>query len=318
MLLKIIEEFKEIIPNLDASIQDLDDFDPYINTAEDWLKRDILGKALYDHLNSDSGMQTGEIYNRCREVIALHAYLNAMPDFDVIQTSTGLGVINNKDFAPASKDRAAKLAENINKRLDLAIEDLIDFLIGSPSEYFDKWKESSAHNKIYETLVYSARDFSEYYDIQDNRTLYISIKNDLKAVEQTKISEKISTAFLNELKTKQKEYKLTEKINAIFPSLKYAIIYYAMSSAMSTERITVFGNTVKLSGPNNAFTRMENRKLQEDFNKLGNEFLQKVVNHLKKNADDYPTYKESDEYARETYSGWANDDQTDPIFVGPS
>ena len=318
MLLRTIEEFKTYITNLDAGFEDLEYFQPHLNTAEDWLKREIIGSELYNHLNTTSGMLTGEIYDRCREVIALQAYINALDELDVIQTPTGLGVINTNNYAPASRDRSKKLIQSLKSRLDIATEDLIDYLIGSDKEYLDRWKESEAHSKIYNVLVYCARDFSEYYNIYDNRSVYLNIRNDLKAVELTKIADRISSAFLNEIKTKQKEYQLTEKINQILPELKLAEVYYAMSSAVYSGRIMIKDNTIELSGPDNAFTRATNRKLQADFFTLGNEFLRKVVNHLKKNIDDYPTYKESDAYARETYSGYTNDNETDPIFVGPS
>jgi hypothetical protein len=318
MLLTTIDQFQDIIPNLDAGFEDLTFFQPYINTAEDWIKRDIIGENLYNDLNTASGDNSGEIYNKCRSVIALYSYFLAIPDLDVIQTNAGLGVVNNQDFAPASKERTKKLQENIQKRMNVAIEDLIDYLIGSDSTYFNKWKESSAHDKIYSVLVYSTRDFSEYYDLYDNRTLYLALRNEIKAVERTKIAGKISQAFLNQLKTAQKDYELNEKHNAILPDLKYAIIYYAMSSALYSEKISMQGNTALLHIPNDPFIRANNRQRQSDFYSLARQFLDKVINYLNNNIDDYSTYADSDEYARQTYSGWENDDETDPIFVGPS
>ncbi|MCF8232817.1 MAG: hypothetical protein K9J27_11570 [Bacteroidales bacterium] len=318
MLVTTIDQFRRVLPNLDASWDSTEDLTIYIESAERWLKNEILGQELYDYLNTTSGTQEGEIYTLCRNVIVLHSYLLGQPDLDTIQTKQGLGVVNNQQFSPASRDRSSNLLENVKKRLDTEVEELIEYLEGSPQEYKDKWKGSPAHEKIFETLVYSSRDFSEYYEIFDNRRLFLKLRSDLKAVETTRLANEISQAYLDELRDKQKDGQLTEKETAILPRLKYADVYLAMASALYTERISIKDDTIELTGPNSAFTRSANRKIQQDFYRLGGQLINEVVTYLNDHIDEYPTYADSDVYARKTYDGWVNDDETDPMFVSPS
>jgi len=274
---------------------------------------------LYDYLNEASGTHEGTIYEYCRKISALHAYYNAIPDLDTIQTTTGLGIINNQNYSPASQERVKNLRHNIRRRLDTAIEDVIAYLPGTEKEYLDKWKGSQAHEKIFSVLVFSARDFSEHIELDDDRIVYQRLRGDMQDAEMFIVGRHVSAELLEDVREKQKDFVLTKKENAILYKLKHAIVNYAFADALYRERISIDDGTIMLNGPDNPGTRAANRKLKDDYTKTATKSLNDVITYMKEHLDDYPKYKESDAYIRYAdYQGWINDDTDDPFFVSPT
>lgn len=319
MILITIEQFKEVITNLDSNFEDITEFQTYIDSAEDWLKREIIGEELYNYLQSDSGPQGGEIFRKVRKPIALYAYLLAIPYLDVIQTKQGMGVVNTNNISPASKDRVNKVKEALKADLDYSVEDLIEYLETAENTIKEKWQASSAYSKIFDVLVYSVRDFSDYIELNNNRRLFMKMKSSMITVHKNVIAKAISENYLNELVGKQSSGELEEADTAIIENLKHAICLFTISKGLDNLSVMITtGGLVKEYeiGSTSAASEVQVNMLRRSYDKDANDLLRLVIDHMHDNIDNYPTYADSKEYARKTYTGYENEEDSS-LFVSP-
>jgi hypothetical protein len=109
MILKTLDDFTRVIPTA-AGTEHFEDFEPYIQSAELWVKYNILGKTLYDAIDSGTIIDDN-LMRLCQNVIGNHAYWDAIPFLDVIQTESGFAVISASGKVPASKERVERLRD---------------------------------------------------------------------------------------------------------------------------------------------------------------------------------------------------------------
>lgn len=115
------------------------------------LTEQLVGAELIDHLNAveydvTTTPFTNEeslIYDMTRYICA-SAYYDAIPQLDLVLTSTGFGIVSNANVAPASADRVEKLRKRMEEMRDIYYDMLLDRL-----RTWESWSTTlPAYNEI--------------------------------------------------------------------------------------------------------------------------------------------------------------------------
>lgn len=122
------EELRLYIPNafrnniLGASSL-FDKILPFIMASEEWVVNEILGSENFDYYSGDK-----YIMEDARRVVALDAYMSALPSLDVVVSHNGVGVVETNTLKPASKAKMDALYSSLSKDVDTFICALIKTL----------------------------------------------------------------------------------------------------------------------------------------------------------------------------------------------
>ena len=317
MIIKTLDQFKVEIPTA-ASVENFADVLPYILSAEMWLKNHILGDELYTFLADDESStgENDELLRLCSSVISNHAYWDAIPFLDVIHTDSGFAVISANNKVPASKERVERLRAQCLLRRDSEIELLISYLEGN-EQYWDMWKSTEAFGNMFDSLIPTLEIFRKYHHIADRATLD-KLRGAIVTVQNTTVAETISKAYVDELVEAQKDNDFTPYDEAILHMLRDAIVKLSLAWGIESMSINIDTNgAITLKGQDNfvgaiaADARLQMYK--QSFEKAGKQMLDRVVDYMVNNIDDYETFADSNEYAARITSGFENSEDS-PIF----
>lgn len=223
MILKTLDQFKLAVPTAQA-IENFGDVEPYIRSAELWIKNQVLGKDLYDLVNADDS-STGEhdeLILLAQSVIGNHSFWDAIPFLDLVLTNNGFAVISAQNKVPASKERVDRLRENCLVRRDSEVELLIAFLEDHP-EYHDDWKGSPAYSVMTDCLIRTATELAQYGNWEGTRRDFLKLRPKLIQETMTRLESVFSKDYIDELIEKQRDGDVTSSDTKIITLLKYAL-----------------------------------------------------------------------------------------------
>lgn len=212
MILTTIDQFAAAVPTA-VGVEKFEDVKPYLESAELWLKTHILGKTLYDSIaeslesSSGPGADAG-LVKLCRNVIANHAYWDAVPFLDVVHTNQGFAVISANNKVPASKERVERLRAQCLIRRDSEVENLIDYL-EQTAAYHDDWKGSPAYSILSDCLIQTARELEIYAEWEGTRKDFLKLRPKLVQETMTLLEPLFSKDYIEELIEKQRDDDLT-------------------------------------------------------------------------------------------------------------
>lgn len=275
MLLKTETQFIKVIPT--AASGSFEDMETYLESAEYWIKKEILGVQLYNLLDTASDDHT-ELLGHALNVIALKAYYEGIPFLDLTQTANGFAVVKNATQAPASKERVAKLRTQTDIRRGNETEVLIEFLEDHP-DYHDEWKGALAYSLLTDCLIQSTRELKRFASWNGNREDFMKLKPDLIAKTALDIEPIISKDFIDLLIEQRRDNELTVDNIRVLEMIQYAL------------GALVGGNPTQ-----------------------GKRLLDDVVTYLDKNLGLFSVYASSSEYTERQVPGYQNT-QDSPIFV---
>lgn len=325
MILSSLVQFQHAIPTA-AGVTEWEELLTFVESAEQWLKRNVLGKNFYDNIileietgGSGSGdpLATTELLLFCRVIVANHAYWDAIPFLDVIHTDAGFGVIQSQNRTPASKERIERLRAQCLLRRDAAIEDLIAYLYEN-DQFADLWKGDSVFDDMFGSLLPTLEIFRKYNNIADRATLD-KIRPAIIAVQNTILADSISQEYVDELVEKQKDNDFTPADNNIIPMLRDALAKLAIAHGVDDLSVIVDSTGILRSYQIGVSSFADEARLslyKNQYYNTGKKLLEKLVNYIHNNIDDYPTYVISDVYTALVTSGYENDTD-DSIYCSP-
>lgn len=273
MILHDLNLFEKYIPT--AAGSDLEDLRPYLEEADDWLRYDIFGTDLYAYLEAKSKEDLPEV-KAAMLVVCLYAYSSAIPFLDVIQTENGFAIISNTNVVPASKERVDRLVAQVEKRLSSALDTLITIVLRT-EDLLTLWKKQDFLFLRHSEIVFLTTRELSYHSVNKVATykdLYSSHSHILSL--QVELEKYVSADYLKELLVKRAGGTLSDPDKKIFPQLQVIIGLYLQ---------------------------------KRDPYKV----IEKVVNLMVSNPDDYPAYIASEEY-RLKISGKYENKRQDPTF----
>lgn len=149
-----------------------------------------LGKELVALLAGDS-LDEGHAQLVARVVPALVnlTYLESVPFFNLVLTSTGFGVVSNQNVAPASMDRVRDLKSACLEAANEGISQLLQFLEENPLE---GWNFCSLCPG---SLIPDTDAFNEATGLFIPRIHFVEVKPFLQLYERTTLVQAISGEF---------------------------------------------------------------------------------------------------------------------------
>jgi len=220
MILKTLTDFQNVIPTA-AGTENFSDFEPYVRSAELWIKNNILGKALYDRIDAES-IEDPDLVRLCQNVIGNHAYWDAIPFLDVIHTESGFAVISAAGKVPASKERVERLRDQCLTRRDNEVEFLITYL-EEQTELHDDWKGSPAYSVMTDCLIRTATELKQYGQWEGSRRDFLQLRPKMIQETMIRLEPLFSKDYIEELIEKQRDGDITGDDLKVLVLLKYAL-----------------------------------------------------------------------------------------------
>lgn len=279
MILNNLEQFKAAIPTA-LDVDKFEDLKAYIASGEMWLKLQVLGKSLYDAINDPESTGPGadqDLLRLCRNVIANHAYWDAIPFLDLVHTNAGFGVISANNKVPASKERVDRLREQCLIRRDTEAEYLIQ-LLEDKTEYHDLWKSSVTYTILSECLIQTSRELQKYAEWSGSRAEFLKLKPRLIHETITRIEPLFSKELIEELIELQRDDDMDLDKQRVTLMLKQAL-------------------GCIISGKSNQ----------------GSTIMWDALRYIDENPDSFTSYFDSREYLSRSNPGYTNTSDS-PLF----
>lgn len=275
MIITTIEQLKQHIATVTSN--DIDQYKPYLKTAETWLYREILGLEMKPYVVEDEP----ELFDLAASVVSHKAYLEAIPFIDLIQTESGFAVVRNDNLAPASPERVKALTASTAQKLDEAVEDLLEWLeLQTDSELEIIWKTSKSYTLINDNYVRSIRQFREFGEWAGSRIDWIRFRPKLVAARKLKIEPVISVEQSLAIIEALRDDDVNAAMIAILDDLRFALAAYALDDA-----------------------------------EKGHSFISRVRDYMIAHPDDFPQFKASAIYTKYLASLEVRDTTEDPFMV---
>lgn len=276
MLVNSIDQFAAVIPTA-VSIQSFDDLKTYVKSGETWLKANVIGSELYDHIcaSLDTSSSSSSDYDEylvelCRNVICNHAYWDAIPFLDLVHSSAGFGVIQNNNLVPASKDRVAALRAHSLERRDNEAETLIAYL-ESHTAYYQYWKSSSAFSVLSDSIITTATELAIYAEWFGSRKDFLKLRPKIVQLTISLLYPVFSKAYITELIDMQRDDDISVDDSVVLIMLKQAIGSAIIGNMEATRRS-----------------------------------IEDAINFVENNKESFPTIVESREYLARSAENFGN------------
>jgi len=276
MIITTIEQIRAILPNVAAEVE-FSDFEPHVQSAENWISNELLGEGLYLGIE-DGSLMDEKLLRLSKNCIVLQAYELGIPFMDLVQTQNGFGVIQDKNRAPASKQRVDRLIAQNTLRLNQETEWLMNYLEDTTT-YHNEWKSSPAYSLLSDCLITTAREFKRLVRFEGSRQEFLMLKPALVSLTTLKLQPFISRAYVSELLEKQVGGTLSGYDKTILGVLKQALANFAMDKEW-----------------------------------MGKRLMEDALNIMDNDLDHYPTYRDSWEKKLREDPGHVNSLEN-PIFV---
>lgn len=132
-------------------------FNDALEVAQDALVADILGTDLEDRLEGRVS-EDRKLLKLCQRVISQQAFLNSIPDMDLVLTDAGFAVTNNEQMTMASRDRVNALTQNLMVKVDASKDALVQYLLKHEPE----WRGTEEFGRLSDGLILT---FAEFKDV---------------------------------------------------------------------------------------------------------------------------------------------------------
>lgn len=317
-LIKSISEFEKYVRT--AGALNFETIKSAIPEAQDKYLRDILGDDLLSDIDlwhnlDDEVKPSVEAYEAIlpyiQRAIARFTLVICSAEIDVHLTDSGIAVISNQNLAPASSDRVKKFNDENERRGWDSIETLLRFLEANKTDY-PEWVSSTAYTLAIRNLVNSAEEFDRIININKSRLYFSRVRNLLDDADNLHIKKAISAELFAVIISQLKSGTITDAINTILPDLKRAEVFYAAIDSLDRSKYDGVGVQVNLQFMQRD---IDNYKLKAE------QYLGMVREVLDLNPDNYPEYRDSDQYVGVNtdgvtdYSLFDNTDEENHIFV---
>lgn len=153
--------------------------------------------------------------------ICMNTFYNAIPQLDLVLTSTGFGVVNNQNVSPASRDRVEALRKLVQQCADDALDRIISSLIGNKD-----WMDSASARLTVDSLFYTAHQLRDYAGKPDaHRSDLYALRPVILEAEEL-IARTISAEFLVYLISQIRRNLLSDYETLLIWTLRKAIGFY--------------------------------------------------------------------------------------------
>lgn len=197
-LITTTKKLIEYIPALSALYEENEndryiDFKQDLESANAFIKNDLLGAAIYGKLNANP-----EIKKLVTAVEAYKAAIVFIPQNDLTLTESGFAVHSTETQSPASKERVERLISTLKDNLAQSIESL-QIAIEDNAELRTDWQGVKYCSYLPEHICNTNRIFSSYaMGYEGNGLAFVKIKPQLMQASSF-LTKKMGAAFYADL-----------------------------------------------------------------------------------------------------------------------
>lgn len=131
-----------------------------------------------------------------KPVLANLTILESIPQFNVVATGSGFGIVSNPNQAPASMERIRDLKDACLQAANDGLDRMLLFLEKNAGKYAS-WNKSSLNTG---SLIPSASVFDQLIDINCSRRKFVDLKRHINFEEATTFTNVFSAEFMTELR----------------------------------------------------------------------------------------------------------------------
>lgn len=312
-LLKNTNEIQGFLPSSVSA--DYDRLKPFIDVADDKYLKKLFGNAFWDEIvaqNENPEENKAELEKVIEMSKRAEIHLAYYEGFDVLNSK-----IDDAGFHRVEDDNTKSLFNYQERNLKdyfkntgyNTLDTILEYLEDN-TDVFTTWAESDACTLHRKYFINSAKEFSEFYDIEKSRLVFINLVPFMKFVEDKEIEPLVGSAMFDKLKRLIKDGTITNDTNEAYDKLlpyiqevvaPYTILYAIGRMGMHfTDRGALFSEFMVAGGS----IEKENydSKRAEEVKQYVKEqisfYVGRLSNYLLENREDLPEYDEflGDEY----------------------
>lgn len=303
MLVTNYDQIVEIIPTLEQASgenEEMHIYGSFRDNAELWLKRELLGGALYDELDRVQDEEgNGGIVKLCRQVVALKLYDDSIPFTDLVQTANGFAVVKTDVLTPASKERVEKLRVGVKARMYDAFENLIEHL-ETDEQWHELWKASKPYKTISRHMVITSREFSMYGQEIDCEG-YLKLRPSIIAAQNETLSRVIGAQQLAALLImRHSSGDLDEENRILIDQVCRLVAAESLSRGLESMSVTVDGSGIVKKYVIGRSSSVDNERLQQlrvALNRRVSELSEMIINWFEDRVESFVLYRDCKERA---------------------
>lgn len=267
MLVNGYSEMKPFLPAVEMKGEP-EIFDEALAAAQERLVRLIIGDALEAQLEERADADS-KLLHLCQRAIAQDAFLQSIPDLDLVLTDAGFAVVNNEKVTMASRDRVDALRSGTDTKLQDSRDAILCYLLRTSA--YNSWCLTEEFEVFAAALITTYDDFrqiailtnasAKYFPNSWNE--YYAMLPALNAALMGDVASYISRDYATELVEKiRQRTAMSAKEKAAFHLIKQSVASYTMNDRA-----------------------------------VGQNLVTKAVSMMRKDPDEFPTYAASEEAA---------------------
>lgn len=228
------QELRRYIPNVINSVKGepslYEKLEAYLNDAQSWAINNIIGLTTFDVILERQ--DNNGVKNIAKKVIAVKAFIDAIPALDLILTPNGFGVVSNQNVAPASKERVKSLTEAMQKALDDALFCLIDELRNYPS-----WL-SGERAQFFAASLFHNLEVCSLADVQGPKwETFCKLRLQAIDIENSLAEDYISPELMDALRWDSMDDSISAKRGIIINALKIQVLNVIKGESISSRKM---------------------------------------------------------------------------------
>lgn len=248
MIFKTTDDIKGFVPvNITF---DFSEIQPFIKQAEQEILIPAISQAQYDDINNTYNnnplsLTTNQknLLDKMRQVIAPLSYMYWIPWGQVQISSAGIRIANTPEMKTAFSWQIDALEKSAARTAANALEGLMDFLETNISIY-TIYAASAAHTDATKYFINSGKDFSLYYNINNSRLFYNTIKPSMKKVEDFDVIGILGADLFAEIKTQISSAAISANNAKLMGMIKGALAHLTIAKSIIDKALIVDDNGV--------------------------------------------------------------------------
>lgn len=274
--------------------------------VKDWISQaqiDTLADAYAASPDTPLSDDDAELISHLQMAVAHFTFYEHIPFAEVQIDNSGIFRRENQNQKTAYSGQVLALKRKVLTTAYNALENALEFMESKPGVFTD-WESSTAYTKNREYFINTAKDFSDCYGINMSRMVFKNFFPFMREVELFEVEPFIGSDFFAELKTKinAKTALTTKEVNAL-KYIQCTVANYTIARAVANgwTQYTPDGIVSKELEQTDEAKREVTASAQQVSVKIaaaeqtGERFRGKLLNYLKSNMDDFPTFRDDTE-----------------------
>jgi hypothetical protein len=253
-----LQDYKDHLPA--NTISDSAKFEAFAYRALYRYFPEYLGSKLVNDIADESA--SPELMEIVKPALVNFSYLESVPFFNLVLTSTGYGIVSNPNIAPASMERVNALKDSCLEAANAGLSNILDYLeINNPPD----WNKSCL---MPGSLIPDTNTFIEATSMHITKLVFVQLIPHIRSFVNIVVNDAISNEFTTEL--------AAGTDNTVKPLIQSSIAFGAYHKLFYKQKFNNQGNPVQ----------QDNKYMH-----VALSYLNRAIALLAKNLDDYPTYK---------------------------